>query len=98
MRIHTCTSKFQYGSRNDVERKNNYKVNQHCLKSNREDAYIVQCTAITPTQCTRILKITLHVHKAALIKNKTLYDEIKLLFQANFHLHHNCAKNTRKLG
>lgn len=31
-------------------------------------------------------------------KNKTLYDEIKLLFQANFHLHHNCAKNTRKLG
>lgn len=68
------------------------------MKSNREDAYIVQCTAITPTQCTRILKITLHVHKAALIKNKTLYDEIKLLFQANFHLHHNCAKHTRKLG
>lgn len=76
----------------------NYKVNQHCLKSNREDAYIVQRTAITPTQCTRILKITLHVYKAALIKNKTLYDEIKLLFQANFHLHHNCAKHTRKLG
>lgn len=68
------------------------------MKSNREDAYIVQCTAITPTQCTRILKITLHVHKAALIKKKTLYDEIKLFFQANFHLHHNCAKNTRKLG